>query len=225
MHDALFAAASRPESATVLNLALLDYSIGHELLLWRQSNPLVMHGECEFSALPAAEQREAVMNAALVCSRTWNGAPKTRRELRRWARQTRRMDTANEVDRFLAYRYDVSKNLPTRNMPKTSGVPYHYFGSPETALLLLFVQPLYRDFGYPTPFDFPLGLARMLYLTDAETKGNVWIKNHHDMQDDARAVAFDAAHPEPTLAVGEAAVRVAAEKWNREHPESPVPVK
>jgi hypothetical protein len=45
------------------------------------------------------------------------------------------------------------------------------------------------------------------------------------VQDDARVVAFDKAHPESTLAVGEVAVRAAAEKWNLEHPDSPVPVK
>lgn len=224
MHDALFADAARPEGATVLNLLMLEYSIGHELLLWRQRNPLIQ-GRQEFEALPPDEQREAVMNAALVCSRPWQCAPKQRRELRRWGRKTRRLVTSIEVFKFRAYREDGAQSLPTRSIPKTSGVPYHYFGSPETALLLLFVHPLYRDFGYRTPFDFPLGLARTLYLADAESKGFVWVKNHHDLAEEARAVAFDRAHPEPTLAVGEAAVQAAAEKWNREHPECPVPVK
>jgi hypothetical protein len=107
-------------------------------------------------------------------------------------------------------------------MPRTGGVPFHYFGSPEAALLLLFAQPIYRDFGYATPFDFPLGLTRMLYLAAAETGGNVWVKNFHDLKDEERAVEFEKQNPESTLAIGEEA---AAEKWNREHPESPVPVK
>ena len=109
-------------------------------------------------------------------------------------------------------------------MPKSGGAPFHYFGSPEAALLLLFVQPLYRDFGRESPFDFPLGLAKSLYLADAESKGNVWVKNHQDLEDDVRVAAFEESNPQSTLAVGEDAVQAAANKWNREHPDSPVPL-
>jgi hypothetical protein len=225
MHDALFADAARPEGAVVLNLLMLEYSIGHELLLWRQYNPLVTMPKAGFDALPAAERREAVMNAALICHRTWYGAPWGKWKLRSWGRQTRKLETGHEVSKFIAYRTNGSHSLPTSNIPKASGVPYHYFGSPETAMLLLLVHPFYGDFGFGTPFDFPLGLARVLYLADAETKGNVWVKNCHDLEDEARAEALERACPEPALAVGKDAVRAAAEKWNREHPESPVPVK
>lgn len=224
MHDALFADAARPEGARILNLLMLEYSIGHEILLLRQRNPLVTHGRQEFEALEHDAQREAVMLASLVCSRPWNGSPKSRRQLRRWGRQTRRCSTSVEVWKFRAYRDEGSSSLPTRSMPKTSGVPFHYFGSPEMAMLLLFAHPFFQGFGYPSPFDFPLGLARTLYLADAETKGNVWVKNHHDIEDDRRLEAFDRANPESTLAVGDAAVKASAEKWNQEHPESPVSV-
>lgn len=36
--------------------------------------------------------------------------------------------------------------------------------------------------------------------------------------------AFEAKHPENTLAIGEEAVRKSAEKWNKEHPDTPVPI-
>ncbi|MEN6533319.1 MAG: hypothetical protein ABFD89_06625 [Bryobacteraceae bacterium] len=224
MHDALFADAARPERVSVLNLLMLDYSIGHELLLWQQRNPLAVLSRDGLAALDEHEQREAVMNAALACSRPWHGLPKTKAELAAWGRQTRRLKTEAEVDKFRAYRAAGSQTLPTRDIPKTGGAPFHYFGSPEAAMLLLFVQPLYQDFGYATPFDFPLGLARTLYLTDAETKGNVWVKNFHDLKDEERVAAFEKSNPESTLAVGEDAVQAAAEKWNREHPESLVPL-
>src|ERR1022692_1013346 len=115
MHDALFADAARPESASVLDLPLLEYSIGHEILLWRQFNQLVVLGRLAFDALPPAEQREAIMLASLVCSRPWQGAPKTKSELRRWGRQTRRLDTSIEVLKFIRYRADGSHTLPTRD--------------------------------------------------------------------------------------------------------------
>jgi hypothetical protein len=225
MHDALFADAVRPEGAVVLNLLMLEYSIGHELLLWRQRNPMVTHSREGFEVLPATDRREALMLAALACHRTWEGNKDQAENLKQWGKSTKKLNLETEVAKFRAYRIDGSHTLPTRAMPKTSGVPFHYFGSPETAMLLLFVQPLYLDFGCATPFDFPLGLARTLYLADAEAKGNVWVKNHHDIADEDRAAAFDRSNPEPSLALGEDAVQAAAEKWNREHPESPVPVK
>ena len=51
MHDALFADAARPERVSILHLLMLDYSIGHELLLWRQRNPLVTLSRAGFEAL------------------------------------------------------------------------------------------------------------------------------------------------------------------------------
>jgi hypothetical protein len=39
-----------------------------------------------------------------------------------------------------------------------------------------------------------------------------------------RMKAFEEKYPESTLAIGEDAVRVSAEKWNKKHPDSPVPI-
>ena len=224
MHDALFADALRPERVTVLNLLMLDYSIGHELLLWRQRNPLVTLNRAGFDALAPAERRAAIMLAALVCYRDWERNQRREKHLWLWAWWTRKQQTGDEVEKFRAYRADGSSTLPTRDIPRTAGAPFHYFGSPEAALLLLFVRPIYADFGFETPFDFPLGLARQLYLADAETKGNVWVKNHHDMQEDQRADEFNRSQAGSSLAVGEDAVQASAESWNRDHPESPVPL-
>jgi hypothetical protein len=159
-----------------------------------------------------------------VCSRGWNSEAATKKSLAAWGRLTRMVDVGAELEKFRNYQAAGSHTLPTREIPKAGSAPFHYFGSPEGALLLLFVRRLYRDFGYETPFDFPLGLARTLYLADAETKGNVWVKNFHDLQDKERVAAFEKRNPDSTLAVGEEAVQAAAEKWNREHPESPVPL-
>jgi hypothetical protein len=41
MHDAIFAEAFRPHRFTVLGVPLLDYTLGHEIVLQRMRNPLV----------------------------------------------------------------------------------------------------------------------------------------------------------------------------------------
>jgi hypothetical protein len=40
----------------------------------------------------------------------------------------------------------------------------------------------------------------------------------------ARMMAYEKANPESTLAIGGDAVRASAEKWNKEHPRSPVSI-
>src|SRR6185437_657799 len=96
--------------------------------------------------LPESEKRASLMFAALVCYRSWEKSREPETHLKEWGRSIRKLDTSEEVARFRDYRADGSLTLPTREMPKTSGVPYHYFGSPETAMLLLFVAPFYNEF-------------------------------------------------------------------------------
>jgi hypothetical protein len=71
MHDALFAAACRPDPAACLCLPLRPYSIGHEAELWRQGNPLLCLTYAGFDALPEDQQRAALASAVDACSQTW----------------------------------------------------------------------------------------------------------------------------------------------------------
>ena len=144
------------------------------------------------------------------------------------ARLLARLSLTEEVRKFRHYRRAGSNDLPCVAMPKTSGVPFHYFGAPELARLINYVaqshaQLIARHFD-GSPFNFPFGLARMLYTTSMECAGNVWVKNAQDEENELRLAALEATETEPGLAVGDAAVRKLAEKWNREHPDTPVPM-
>ena len=68
MHETEFAAAASPPKAVVLCLPLKPYSIGHEIELWRQSNPLLVSTWVEFNAISATKQREWLIRAVDLCS-------------------------------------------------------------------------------------------------------------------------------------------------------------
>lgn len=227
MHEQSFAAAIRPDIHAVLRLPLMPYSIGHELLLIRQNNPLVTMGAESFKELPLERQRSALMRAVLVCYRSWSQNQKADRWLWLWGWFVRKCDTAEEVEKFQIYRQEGIQDFRTIKMPRArSDVPYHYFGSPEIARLILFLldRRLHEFHGVPSVYDFPVSLARMLYLASAEETGSIWVENWHDRQAQMVREDFEQKHPENTLAVGAEAVREAALKWNRENPDCKVPV-
>lgn len=222
MHDATFADAFRPPRFTVLRLDLMDFTIGHELLLWQRRNPLVVTPHEEFNQLPWNVKIKALSQAVLICCR------RTPRWASAWGRRCSRLDFDAEVQTFRDYRAAGSLDLPTAKMPKTQGHPYHYFGGPELARLINYVtrrhSVMIQTHFSGSPLNFPLGLARILYLVEAETDGGVWIKNHLDLEADVQRAAYEKAHPENTFAMGEDAVQAAAERWNAEHPDCPVPL-
>jgi hypothetical protein len=224
MHESIFSKAIVPEPMFILNLRMLPYSIGHEVLLQKTQNPLATYRPESLIELPETVRIEAIARAVLICSRDWRGNQKVERFIRLWLWSNRHKDFLVEIRNFLAYRIAGAMDLPTKDQPRSSGSHYHYFGSPETARLLLFIAPLYVAFGYATPYDFPLGMARQLYQTSSETAGNLWIKNYFDMQDESRMKEYEKVHPESEFAMGAEAVRAQAEAWNLAHPTSPVPL-
>lgn len=221
MHDADFADAFRPPRFSVLGLGLMDYTIGHELVLWQRRNPLVATTREEFDGLPWNAKIKALSQAVLICCRREPCFASL------WGRRCAKLDLDVEIGKFRDYRAAGSLDLPTAKMPKTQGHPYHYFGGPELARLINYVtrrhSVMIQTHFEGSPLNFPLGLARMLYLVDVESDGGVWIKNHLDMEADAQRAAYEKAHPESTFAMGEEAVQASAERWNAEHPDCPVP--
>lgn len=222
MHDAAFADAFRPPRFTVLLLDLMDFTIGHELVLWQRRNPLVVSSASEFDQQPWNFKIKALSQAVLVCCRR---AP---RLASFWGRRCANLGLDAEVQKFRDYRAAGSLDLPTAKMPRTQGHPYHYFGGPELARLINYVTRMHsvmvQTHFEGSPLNFPLGLARMLYLVDAECEGGIWIKNHLDMEADAQREAYEKSHPENTFAMGEDAVQASAKRWNAEHPDCPVPL-
>jgi len=222
MHDALFADSFRPPTFTVLGLPLLDYTIGHELLMWKHRNPVVTHTLYGFKELPVEEKARALSQAVFFCCRRaprWGWL---------WTRRCVRMDLDTQIAAFYNYRACGAQDLPTVKMPRANGVPFHYFGGPELARLINYISEKHEvmtrtHFG-GAPLNFPFGLAKVLYSTHLETEGAIWVENYQDIKQREQRDAFDLAHPENTLAVGDDAVQAQAEKWNREHPEAPVPL-
>lgn len=218
MHELEFADAVRPERFTILWIPLLDYSIGHELTLQKRRNPLVLMLEEDFKELPANLRANALRDAVLVCSEIM---PRWKKF---WAMRCAKLsgeETEKQIQEFRRYRAASSMTFPLRSQPKVQGGHYHYFGGPEMGRLINYVGTHHRDmiqahFG-GSPLNFPLGLARCLYLSHLETEGQVWIENWHDVQDKTRAKAFEGCELDG-FAVGEEAVQALAEKWNLANP-------
>lgn len=235
MHECALADAARPPRASVLQLNLLDYTLGHDLLLWSQRSPFVTYTRESCAELPLAEQINALIKAADVCSQTWeqnNFAPRTFFERRRfkkaWRQWNKCLDHADypvEIEHFHDYLATAREDLPTVPMPRAKGQEFHYYGAPETARLLNYVSSHHSSLiahHYRSPYNFPYRLARVLCLTQLETDGAVWIQNYFDHQQTERAKQYAEKNPGSTFAKGPEEVQAAAEKWNREHPESPV---
>lgn len=226
MHEHIFANAAHAEGAVVLKLSLRPFSIGHEILLWKSKNPLVTYNPGGFAELSKDVQRQKLFAACLICERSWAQNRRGFKWVRLAAYFRRHCKTDAEVAKFREYRAAGTMDFATTRMPRVGNAPFHYFGAPDEARLLMFVTRggLYRDFGYESPFDFPIGLARQLYSAQAEAEGNLWIKNYQDIENEARSAAFEKENPGSTMAVGDEAVQKLAEEWNAKHPESPVPL-
>lgn len=191
MHDAQFAAAARPARYSILRLPMRPYSIGHEILLLAQGNPILYSG---FDSLPANEQRAAVIRAALICSQDWLDNQKPHRWLGLWSWLNRNTDYALAIADFKNYRDAGSTfpNVPDKeagriasNMLGEEPRKGRELGSPYLARVYNFIcekpETEIRAHG-KTTFDFPLGLANFLYLTRLECDGDFKIENAKEME-------------------------------------------
>ena len=226
MHDAQYADAARPARVSILGLPMRDYSIGHEILLWRKRNTLATYSEESFAELDDSQQKDDLFHALFTCERSWteNFQPVRFACLFGWTR--RNADYPAAFKAFREYRESGSQTLKTKKMPRVAGAPHHYFGAPETARLVLFVnrERLHESLGFETPYDFPFGLARILYLTQVESDGGIWVENAFDYEAKVRLEKFEKEHPDIKPAIGEEECQAMAEQWNKDHPETPVPL-
>ena len=187
MHELAFANSFRPPEQILFGVKMENYSIGHELALVRQGNPLATYTAKSFSELPTIAKRLALAMAIEVCGNV-------RSLFRKWrlAFLIHRLSDESlsyAIEAFDTYRRFGSEDLPMQKMPRQHGVPFHYFGAPELARLINYVADHHQTliavhFG-GSPLNFPVGLARVLYSTQLETDGAIWIKNAQDMAHDA----------------------------------------
>jgi hypothetical protein len=178
MHESVLARAALPAPTTCLGRRLLPYSIGHELWLAREGNP-VLRGMV--SGLPAA---------VLICSRTWDQlrAMDSERwlslDLALWHWRARRMDHARELARFIAYRADGLLEFPLSDVarrdrgqtPRLSGTPF--------ILRLQQWLMLHLRLSESRAWDYPVGLAKMRWAAHWEQEGGLDVYSQHDAEFD-----------------------------------------
>jgi hypothetical protein len=68
MHELAFADAVRPTPVVIFNLRLADYTIGHEILLLRRRNHLLISSPAEFASLDPIEQIRSLREAVWLCA-------------------------------------------------------------------------------------------------------------------------------------------------------------
>ena len=197
-HELLFADAARPPAAVVLRLPLRPYSLGHELILLQERNPLLFD-ESAFADLPAADQRRAVIRAALICARRWTEQDELPPNLRAW-QQLLEKHPPNyplEIAHWRIYFNAAHTCFPAPDpraddicsgsggyepMTALRGRP---LGAPHLARLINFVTE--RDLatrlcGCAVAFDVPYGLANSLYAAHSEAEGGIRIESAAEQQ-------------------------------------------
>ena len=185
---------------------MLDYSIGHRLILLRQRNPLVWMAEADYQELDFAEQIKWLMAAVNVCSLPMFPNWRTRL-LWRWrnARATsgrRRFtpkDWVREIGKFRQYlnqsriitefneRRDGFPFMPTTPMPEANG---RGLGGPHDAALLQFLVREFR-LDLREALQFPLAQAQIHFLTWMEQEGNLRVMNAFEIEFEEESARLD----------------------------------
>lgn len=207
MHEQLFSQAAKPSASVALFLPLKPYSIGHEIELWRQNNPILTRTLAEFRELPLEEQlnwlikavdycsqdhSEWIENEAILRSKPSFWARKERKKKaklektwRIWDAIIRRCNISDEVIKFREYLISQRIFPPTPEdriynlaQGREDEPSGRGMGSPLTARLINFLSNKPSLLaGYKSIYDFPFSYAVWLYFTDAEIAGMSAIEN------------------------------------------------
>lgn len=179
MHEAALAQAALPAPTMILGLEMRPYSIGHEIWLIRQENPLVIGGEPE---------PRHVREAALICCETWKGALAMRKDwlivpkLKLWKWRTRKENLALAMADFYNYRRGGCLNFKTEPSGRP-GQATRLLGAPFLIRLIQFLVSTLRKTEEEV-MDYPIGLAQMHYSAWLETEGCLQVYNEHDEKRD-----------------------------------------
>jgi hypothetical protein len=196
MHEAVLAQAALPTPARILGLRLRDYSLGHELFLIRENNPLAQKTTTDGHRLT---QIGALKQAVLICSCSFEEARGMHRDplmrvklwlwnraIRKWERMGSRRGMASEVvwgaelERFRNYQRSRDLELPVSNMPDADGgKPGRPYGAP---FLLRVQQFLVMKLGLSDAeaWNYPYALGVLQWETWCETEGSLRLANHQD---------------------------------------------
>ena len=184
-HEVAFVDSVVQAPVKVLGLNLRCYSIGMEVLLIRQRNPLAISTGQEFSVFKPEDQCAAIQNAALICYRSWGENQRPEKWVRLWLWRIRNMDHGQAITDFLNYRMAGSSFPPgpseaARRVMKADREDARLLGSPFLCRLYGFISGLpkreIRAFG-SSAWDFPLGFASFLYMSHLEVEGAYQVEN------------------------------------------------
>ena len=207
MFDLALADAARPAKARILGLGLLPYSIGHEITLLSERNPLLFKSP-SFEDLEPPAKAVAVTRAVYVCCSTWaelNFSPENwlrakvflwndRRFVKAWKRRNRNPDYALAGQQWKEYRDEAFK-FPAG--PDKEAAEIHddsigaggqgrgrMLGGSWLARLIAFLVQgrFYEALGYSTPFDVPICLGEHLHLSWLEDAGRARIENEDERE-------------------------------------------
>lgn len=219
MNDHAFADAARPTQVVCLRLPLRPYSLGHEILLLQQRNPLLTLSLTAFGELSFADQRKAIIRAVLICSNSWRQNQQPQKWLWLWRWKLKKIDWRVELVELRNYLFASKTSFPGPDPEADTicakAIGYtplkenrgRASGAPLMARLLQFVSGLdISRFGAECFYDFPFALANMLYETALEAEGAARIENQDELEEKehlrkmrADAAAERRAQPEPTL--------------------------
>lgn len=198
----------------MLELPLLDFCIGHRLILLRQRNPLLWQPPADFNLLPFERQTFWLIEAIYTCAQSFamrqrlEKAPgfsvaRLRNRLAVWCWHRRRkrakLNWPRETAKF--QNYLASARIITEYKEKREGCPFmpttagpdakgRALGAPCDAALIQFLcRELHMT--EAAALEYPLGLAQAHYLTFLEREGNLRILNAFEMEFEDMTVELD----------------------------------
>jgi hypothetical protein len=190
MQSRAFADAVRQAPRRILRVWLQPYSLGHEMLLTAEGNPLLWQGML-WESLPIERKIFSVIRAVQICSRNWKQNQKPDHNLKLWFYLIRKDDKLAACEQFKEYRNTGSTYPELMEPPKPDALPKQdALGSPYLAILLDYAATLYGELA----FDQPLGMLQWMHAAKLEGDRKCKpIKNAWKYQFDAEVEAARAA--------------------------------
>jgi hypothetical protein len=189
MHEAALSFAALPAPVRIFGLPMRPYSLGHEMFLIREQNPIL-------SGDSATVSREKLAQAVLICSSSFQECRRFHSDylaslkLAIFRRKTRKIDHGPEIEAFFEYRKDGTKSLPGGRQTvkdadgRIAGAPF----------LLRLYQFLVVDLNTDpdAAWDYPLGLAMFQFATYWEERGTYSVFSELDQLQNEALAALDA---------------------------------
>jgi hypothetical protein len=181
MHEAAFAQAALPAPTVVLGTLLRPYSLGHELFLTSEANPIIAGEPVLYPHLESAVQAccqswseysatdyWAGLKARLWHWRTWH-----------WSRSFMEGPLRGEIKKFLNYREAGCLEFPISDFTSAErDASGRWPGAPFLLRLHRFVMKMGKT--EAEAWDYPVGLAKMHWQAHYEAEGLLDIYNSHD---------------------------------------------